>query len=123
MGFGFRQQQAGQKRPAPPSQSPAKAPPKVQRQREVQYRLAQEDLQPLPTRLFLPSAPMGAPRAPETSKRSLEQARAERQNLAQEVRASEELYHIQGAQSQLQLRLQQPVQPAGRTDEPVVPHV
>ncbi|MCP4549732.1 MAG: hypothetical protein GY835_25020 [bacterium] len=66
-----------QKHPAQTSQSPMKVSPKIQRQRAIQYQISQEDLQPQPTQLFLPSAPMGAPRAPEASQRSLNQAHAE----------------------------------------------
>ncbi len=60
------------------------------------YQLSQGDLQAMPTQLFLPSAPMGAPRQPENSQRSLNQARAAREMLEQEVRASDALFTIPG---------------------------
>ncbi len=87
---------AGQKRPIQPSKSPMKVPTKIQRQKNVQYQLSQQDLQQPPSRVYLPSAPMGAPRAPETSKRSLANDLTERELLDREVRASEELYTVPG---------------------------
>ncbi len=88
------------------------------------YQLSQEDLQPLPMRLFLPSALMGAPRPPENTQRSLNQARAEREMLEQEVRDSDALFTIPGnTPGEDRAMLQQPVQPTGRTDEPLVPRI
>ncbi|MCP4545747.1 MAG: hypothetical protein GY835_04680, partial [bacterium] len=88
------------------------------------YQISQEDLQPMPMRLFLPSAPMGAPRPPENTQRSLNQAHAEREMLDQEVRDSDALYTIPGnTPGEEQAVLQQPVQPTGWTDEPVVPRI
>ncbi|MCP4545803.1 MAG: hypothetical protein GY835_04975, partial [bacterium] len=85
------------------------------------YQLSQEDLQAMPTRLFLPSAHMGAPRRPENTQQSLNQARAEREMLEQEVRASDALFTIPGnTPGEERAVLLQPVEPTRRTDEPVV---
>ncbi|MCP4549188.1 MAG: hypothetical protein GY835_22270, partial [bacterium] len=98
--------------------------PKIQRQRAIIYQLSQEDLQPMPTRLFLPSAPMGAPRRPENTQQSLNQARAECKMLEQEVRDSDALFTIPGnTPNEDRAMLQQPVQPTGRTHEPLVPRI
>ncbi|MCP4548629.1 MAG: hypothetical protein GY835_19405, partial [bacterium] len=78
----------------------------------------------MPTRLFLLSAPMGAPRRPKNTQRSLNQARAECEMLDREVRDSDALFTIPGNTPQEdQAVLQQPVQPTGWTDEPLVPHI
>ncbi|MCP4545093.1 MAG: hypothetical protein GY835_01350, partial [bacterium] len=88
------------------------------------YQISQEDLQPMPMGLFLPSAPMGAPRPPENTQRSLNQARAEREMLDQEVHDSDALYTIPGnTPREERTVLQQPVPPNGWTDEPMVPRI
>ncbi|MCP4614967.1 MAG: hypothetical protein GY844_00895, partial [Bradyrhizobium sp.] len=88
------------------------------------YQISQEDMQAMPTRLFLPSAPMGAPRQPENTQRSLNQARAEREMLERQVRDSDALFTIPGnTPGEDRAMLQQPVQPTRRTDEPVVPRM
>ncbi len=70
--------QAGQKRAAGQTfQSPQKTPSKLLRQQNVQYRLSQQDLQPAPARVYLPSAPMGALREMEMTKRSTAMGAAE----------------------------------------------
>ncbi len=58
----------GHKRAAVASQSPKKTDAKVARQVQAQYRLSQQDLQLAPVRVYLLSAPMGVPRAFETTK-------------------------------------------------------
>ncbi len=119
---GLRPPQVGQKRPAQLSKSLMKVMPKIQRQVNVQHQLSQEDLQPPLARVYLPSAPMGAPRAPETSTWSQALATAERELLEQEARASDDLYMILADnRGKVRVMLQQPVQPTGRTGEPVVP--
>ncbi len=121
---GYQPPLAGQERPAQPSQSPMKVSPKVQRQKNMQYQLSQQDLQQPPSRVYLPSAPMGAPRAPEMSQRSLANAAAEQQLLEQEVRANDELYRFPGeTPGEVWVTLQHPVLPTGWTNEPLVPRI
>ncbi len=62
----------------------------------IQYQISQQDLQPPPTHVFLPSAPMGAPRAFQTSKQSLAMGTAKRDRLDSEARASANRYLRQG---------------------------
>ncbi|MCP4545484.1 MAG: hypothetical protein GY835_03325 [bacterium] len=101
-----------------------KTPVKVARQVHIQYQISQQDLQPPPSRVFLPSAPMGAPRAFQTGKQSLAMGAAERERLDSEARASADRYlhkgELEGTTMPL---LQQPARPTGRNDEPLVPRI
>ncbi len=116
--------QVGHKRAAASSQSPKKTPTKVARQLAIQYRISQEDLQPPPVWVYLPLAPMGAPRAFKTSRKSVALGTAEWDNLDRQVRANEELYTRQGQMpGTVRMVLQQLAQPSGRTDEPMVPRL
>ncbi|MCP4549556.1 MAG: hypothetical protein GY835_24125, partial [bacterium] len=100
-----------------------KTPSKVARQLQVQYQLSQQDLQPAPACVYLPSALMGAPRSFETTKKSLALGSDERERLDREVRAGEVLYtqhsRIAGMSRAV---LQQLAQPSGN-DEPKVPRI
>ncbi|MCP4545502.1 MAG: hypothetical protein GY835_03415, partial [bacterium] len=97
---------------------------KMSRQIQIQYQLSQQDLQPMPAHVFLPSAPMGAPRAFQTGTKSLALGAAEREHLDREARAGTDRYTQQGEiAGTVRAVLQQPVQPTGRTDEPMVLHI
>ncbi len=116
--------QAGQKRAAEPSQSPKKTPSKVPRHLVMQYQLSQEDLRLPSTRVYLPSAPMGAPRAFNTSKRNVASGAAKWENIDCQVRDNQQLYTRQGQQlGTVMTVLQQPAQPIEGCDEPLVPHI
>ncbi|MCP4546614.1 MAG: hypothetical protein GY835_09140 [bacterium] len=125
---GFQQPstpQAGHKHAAvSSSRSPMKTPTKMSRQIQIQYQLSQQDLQPMPACVFLPSAPMGAPRAFQTGTKSLALGAAEWEHLDREARAGTDWYTQQGEiAGTVRAVLQQPVQPTGRTDEPMVPRI
>ncbi len=114
---------AGHKRTVVPSQSLKKTPSKVAQQLQVQYQLSQQDLQLAPAHVYLPSAPMGAPRSFETTKRSLALGSNERERLEWEVIASEVLYtQYGGILGTTRAVLQQPAQPTGN-DELRVPRI
>ncbi len=114
---------AGHKCAAVLSQSPKKTLSKVARQLQVQYQLSQGDLQLAPACVYLPSAPMGAPRSFETTKRSLALGNDERECLDRETRAGEVLYtQYGGIPGTMRAVLQQPARPTGN-NEPRVPRI
>ncbi len=114
---------AGHKHAVVPSQSPKKTDAKVTRQIQVQYQLSQQDLQPAPARVCLPSAPMGAPRSFETTKRRLALGSNEWERLDREVRSSQELFtQYGGIVGTTRVVLAQPAQPSG-VNEPRVPQL
>ncbi len=82
----------GHKRAAGPSPSLKKTEAKVARQVQVQHRLSQQALQLAPMHVFLPSAPMGAPRSFEMNKRSVALGNDEWERLDREARSSRALF-------------------------------
>ncbi len=82
----------GHKHAAVLSQSPKIDEAKVAQQIQVQHQLSQQALQPAPMHVFLPLAPVGAPRAFEMTRRSVAMGNDEREHLNQETRASQALY-------------------------------
>ncbi len=67
---------------------------------------------------------MGAPRAFQTSTKSLALGTAEQEHLDREARAGTDRYTQQGEiVGMMRVVLQQPAQPTGRTDEPMVPRI
>ncbi|MCP4545596.1 MAG: hypothetical protein GY835_03890, partial [bacterium] len=93
------------------------------RQLQVQYQLSQQDLQPAPAHIYLPSALMGALRAFQTTKRSLALGNDQWARLDRETRAGEVLYMQHGeVPGTTWAVLQQPVQPTGN-NEPRVPRI
>ncbi len=114
---------AGHKCTVVSSQLPKKTPSKVVWQLQVQHHLSQQDLQPAPAHVYLPSAPMGALRSFETTKKSLALGSDEWECLNREVRAGEALYTQHGGiAGTSRAVLQQPAQPSGN-DEPKVPQI
>ncbi len=74
------------------SPSPKKTKAKVARRVQVQHQLSQQALQPAPMRIFLPSAPMGAPQSFEMTKRSVALGNDEQECLDREARSSWALF-------------------------------
>ncbi len=106
-----------------PSQSPKKAEAKVAQQIQVQHRLSQQALQPALVHIFLPSAPVGAPRSFETTKKSIAKRNDEWECLNQENRAGQALFtQFEGIAGMTRVVLTQPARPSG-IDEPRVPRI
>ncbi len=94
------------------------------RQVHIQYQISQQDLQPPPSHVFLPSAPMGALRAFQTGRQSLARGTAEREHIDSEARASANRYLRQGESEGTVLPLlQQLAQLTGGSNKPLVPHI
>ncbi len=98
------------------SKSPEKVAPKMACQMQVQQQVGH----PMPTCVFLPSAPMGIPKLYETSQKGLNAGIQEQQHLSREARAAQALYTHTGRMGQTQMVLTQPAQ-ATRIAEPPVP--
>ncbi len=97
---------------------------KVAWQIHIQYQISQEDLQPPSSRVFLPLAPMGTPRAIQTGRQSLASGAAERERLDSEARASADRYLRQGeVEGTVLPLLQQPAWPTEGDNEPLVPRI
>ncbi len=111
---------AGHKRAAASSQSPKKVDAKVARQVQVQHRLSQQALQPALACIFLLSAPVGAPRPFEMTKRSVAMGNNKRERLSQETSDGQALFtQFGGIAGMTRAVLMQPAQPSG-VNEPQV---
>ncbi len=93
-----------------PSKSLKKVEPKMVHQMMVQ----QQARQPMPSRVYLPSAPTGAKHY-QTSKKNIDSLSQEWDHLGREVRAVQALYTTTGVHGQQMSVLMQPVQASGIT--------
>ncbi len=90
---------------------------------QTQQKLQQQALQPTPAHIFLPSAPAGAPKSFEMTKRSVAAGNDERERLNQEMRAGQALFtEYGGVLGMTRAVLMQPAQLTGIT-EPLVPRI
>ncbi len=105
----------GMKR-GPPSKSPKKVEAKMVRQ--MQQQVQQQAGHPMPTQVYLPSAPMSLKHY-QTSKKSLDSLSQEWDCLGRQTRAAQVLYTSTGAHDQQQMVLTQPVQASRIIAQPV----
>ncbi len=85
-----------------------------------QMQVQQQAGHPMPTHVFLPSAPMGVPKLYQTSQKSLNAGSQEWEHLSREARATQVLYTHTGRMGQTQTVLMQPAQVTGIAEPPVL---